>query len=87
MYSFDALYNSPVHRWLLWDREWIRQQLYNLQDFGVLTKVSEIDTVRQFSLSVDQREALHSFFEHPERKQKSIREQAEHQNTDQEGQP
>lgn len=87
MYSFEALYNSPVHRWLLWDREWIRQQLYNLQDFGVLAKVSEIDTVRQFSLSVDQRAALHLFFEHPERKQKSIREQAEHQNTGQEGQP
>jgi len=87
MYSFEALYNSPVHRWLLWDREWIRQQLYNLQDFGVLAKVSEIDTVRQFSLSVDQRAALHLFFEHPERKQKSIREQAEHQNMGQEGQP
>jgi len=43
--------------------------------------------VRQFSLSVDQRAALHLFFEHPERKQKSIREQAEHQNTGQEGQP
>ena len=87
MYSFEALYSGPVHRWLLWDREWIRQQLYNLQDFGVLAKVSEIDTVRQFSLSVDQRAALHLFFEHPERKQKSIREQAEHQNTGREGQP
>ncbi len=85
IYSFEALYNGPVHRWLLWDREWVRQQLYNLQDFGILTKVSEIDTVRQFSLAVDQPTALHLFFEHPERLQKAVREQAESQNLEPEG--
>lgn len=82
IYSFDALYNGPLHRWLLWDREWIRQQLYNLQDFGILTKVSEIDTVRQFTLVVDQPTALRRFFEHPERYQKAIREKAESQAAD-----
>lgn len=84
MYSFEALYSSPVHRWLLWDREWVRQQLYNLQDFGVLTKVSEIDTVRQFTLAMDQSSALQTFFKHPERGQRAIREQAQHQNMDME---
>lgn len=84
MYPFDALYSGPIHRWMLWDREWIRLQLYNLQDFGILTKVSEIDTVRQFTLAVDQPMALRMFFEHPERNQKAIREQAESQVSDQE---
>lgn len=79
IYSFDTLYNGPLHRWLLWDREWIRQQLYNLQDFGILTKVSEIDTVRQFTLALDQPMALRRFFEHPERFQKAIREKVENQ--------
>lgn len=82
IYSFDTLYNGPLHRWLLWDREWIRQQLYNLQDFGILTKVSEIDTVRQFTLALDQPKALRRFFEHPERFQKVIREKAESPDSD-----
>ena len=50
VYSFDSLYNGPMRHWLLWDKEWMRLQLYNLQDFGVIAKVSEIDTVRQFTL-------------------------------------
>jgi DNA repair protein RadC len=82
--SFEALYSGPMHRWLLWDREWMRMQLYNLQDFSILSKVSEIDTVRQFTLAVDQPTALRLFFEHPERRQKAIREQAEHLTSDQE---
>lgn len=77
IYSFEEIYNGPVHRWLLWDREWIRQQLYNLQDFGVLSKISEIDTVRQFTLTMDQPMALRLFFEHPDRNNKAIRDQAE----------
>lgn len=84
IYPFDALYSGPMHRWMLWDREWIRLQLYNLQDFGILTKVSEIDTVRQFTLAVDQPMALRLFFEHPERNRKAIREQAESQALDKE---
>lgn len=82
IYSFDSLYSSPLHHWLLWDREWMRMQLYNLQDFGILSKVSEIDTVRQFTLAVDQPTALRLFFEHPERHRKAIREQAENQPSD-----
>jgi hypothetical protein len=84
MYSFDNLFNGPIHRWLLWDREWLRNQLYNLQDFGILSKVSEIDTVRHFSLAVDQPTALRQFFEHPERHDKAVRESKPGQNPGQE---
>jgi hypothetical protein len=63
IYSFEQLYQSPLHRWMLWDREWLRRQLYNLRDFGILSKISEIDTVKQFSLELDQTAALEKFFE------------------------
>jgi hypothetical protein len=62
----------------------MRQQLYNLQDFGILTKVSEIDTIRQFTLAVDQPTALRIFFEHPERDKKAIRERPVSHTSDQE---
>lgn len=74
IYSFETLFSSPLHRWLLWDREWMRLQLFNLQDFGILMKVSEIDTVRQFTIAMDQATALHQFFEHPGRGHMAIRE-------------
>ena len=74
IYSFESLYSGPLYHWLLWDREWMRRQLYNLQDFGILSKVSEIDTVRQFTLALDQPAALRTFFEHPQRSQLAVRE-------------
>jgi hypothetical protein len=74
IYSFESLYAGPLHRWLLWDREWMRRQLYNLQDFGILSKVSEIDTVRQFTLAMDQPTSLRAFFEHPQRSSLAVRE-------------
>ncbi len=84
IYSFDSLYSGPLHHWLLWDREWMRLQLYNLQDFGILSKVSEIDTVRQFTLALDQRTALRQLFEHPDRSDMAIREMAKGQGAGQE---
>ena len=74
MYSFETLFNGLLQRWLLWDREWIRRQLYNLQDLEIISKVSEIDTVRQFTLAVDQITALHQFFENPKHTEMAIRE-------------
>lgn len=74
MYSFDDLNTGPLHRWLLWDREWIRGQLYNLRDFGILSKVSEIDTMRQFSIALDQKSALQTYFNHPQRGHLAVRE-------------
>jgi DNA repair protein RadC len=73
-YSFDALEASPLRRWLLWDRDWLRRQLYNLQDLGVLSKVSEIDTVRQFALPFDQMTALRRYFGNPQRGTVALRE-------------
>ncbi len=63
IYSYDMLYQSPIHRWLLWNRDWIRRQLYNLRDFGILSKVSEIDSLEQITISVDQSTALRQFFD------------------------
>ena len=74
VYSFESLFDGPIRHWMLWDKEWIRMQLYNLQDFGVIAKVSEIDTVRQFTLQLDQMTALRTYFEHPLRDSMSIRE-------------
>jgi len=84
IYSFESLYSGPLHRWLLWDREWMRLQLYNLQDLGILAKVAEIDTVRQFTLAIDQPTALRRFFEHPARRDAATRETSEDPYTGQE---
>jgi len=74
MYTFEALENGPTRLWMLWDREWMHRQLYNLRDLGIIAKVSEIDTLRQFTLAVDQEEALHHYFEHPQRDTLAMRE-------------
>ena len=66
-----------MRHWLLWDREWMQQQLYNLRDLSILSKVSQIDTLRQFTLQFDQRTALRHYFEHPERVSLALREQPE----------
>lgn len=65
IYSFEALEQGPARRWLLWDREWIRRQLYNLRDLDIIAKISEIDAMRQFTLSLDQATAIKNYFEHP----------------------
>ena len=62
IYTFDQLYQGPLHRWLLWDREWLRRQLYNLRDLGIISKISEIDSVKQFTVSLDQTTALQEYF-------------------------
>lgn len=62
IYSLESLENGPLRTWLLWDREWMRRQLYQLQDIGIVSKVSEIDTLRQFSLALDQPTLLRTFF-------------------------
>ncbi len=77
IYSFDSLYDGPVHRWLLWDREWIRRQLYALRDFGILSRLSEIDTVKQFTVDLDQAAALRAYFDAHDFSSKIIREMPE----------
>ena len=73
MYRFEKLEQGPMRRWLLWDREWLHQQLYNLRDLGILSKVSQIDTLRQFTLQYDQWTALRHYFEYPERRRMALR--------------
>jgi len=49
MFRFETLLDGPMHKWLLWDKPWIIQQLYLLRQAGLLVKVSEIDNLRQFT--------------------------------------
>lgn len=49
MYAFGELFDGPLHKWLLWDRAWMERQLYRLRDASLLSKVSEIDGIRQFT--------------------------------------
>jgi DNA repair protein RadC len=49
MYPFERMVDGPKHTWLLWDRKWMVQQLYRLREAGLLSKVSEIDRMRQFT--------------------------------------
>lgn len=49
MYSFEKLLEGPLHKWLLWDKEWMIRQLYRLREAGLLSKVSDIDRMRQFT--------------------------------------
>jgi hypothetical protein len=49
MYSFEKLFDGRMHTWLLWDQAWMIRQLYLLREFGLLSKVSEIDRFRQFT--------------------------------------
>lgn len=85
IYSFEALDRSPVHRWMLWDREWMRRQLYNLQDLSILDKVAQIDTVEQFTLLHNQTNALKLFFENYQPDHAMLRESNESQSIEPEG--
>ena len=49
MYSFDKMLHGPMHKWLLWDQPWMIRQLYALREVGLLSKVSEIDRMCQFT--------------------------------------
>jgi hypothetical protein len=58
MYSFERLFDGPMHRWLLWDQQWMVRQLYRLREVGLLSKVSEIDRLRQFTTKYTLAEAI-----------------------------
>ena len=45
----SGCFNGPMHKWLLWDQQWMVRQLYALREAGLLSKVSEIDRMRQFT--------------------------------------
>lgn len=50
MQPFEKLLDGPLHKWLLWDRQWMVEQLYRCRQAGLLAKVSEIDSMRQFTM-------------------------------------
>jgi hypothetical protein len=58
MYSFERLFDGPMHRWLLWDQQWMVRQLYRLREAGLLSKVSEIDRLRQFTIKYTLADAI-----------------------------
>lgn len=49
MHAFEKMFDGPMHRWMLWDQQWMVRQLYRLREAGLLPKVSEIDRMRQFT--------------------------------------
>jgi len=49
MHAFEKMFDGPLHRWMLWDQQWMVRQLYRLREAGLLSKVSEIDRLRQFT--------------------------------------
>jgi len=58
MYSFERMFDGPMHKWLLWDQQWMIRQLYHLREAGLLSKVSEIDRLRQFTTKFTLAEAV-----------------------------
>jgi hypothetical protein len=58
MHSFEKMCDGPMHRWLLWDQQWMIRQLYRLREVGLISKVSEIDRMRQFTIKFTMVDAL-----------------------------
>lgn len=57
MQPFEKVLDGPMHKWLLWDRQWMIQHLYRLREEGLLSKISEIDSMRQFTMKYSLAEA------------------------------
>jgi hypothetical protein len=66
MHSFERLFKGPMHRWLLWDQQWMVRQLYLLREAGILSKVSEIDGMRQFTTKFTLDDAVRRLVDLPE---------------------
>lgn len=49
MYPIDQLENSPALRAMFWNPDRVLTALYELRNLGLIAKISEIDTVRQFT--------------------------------------
>jgi hypothetical protein len=58
MYTFDSLLQGPMQKWLVWDHAWMTEQLYALRQAKLLSKVSEIDSHRQFTTRFTLTEAM-----------------------------
>lgn len=49
MYEISWLENSPLIRAMLWDPDRLLPGLYELRNLGLISKISEIDNIRQFT--------------------------------------
>lgn len=49
MYEISWLENSPLIRSMLWDPDRLLPGLYELRNLGLISKISEIDNIRQFT--------------------------------------
>jgi len=49
MYEISWLENSPLIRAMLWDPDHLLPGLYELRNLGLISKISEIDNIRQFT--------------------------------------
>lgn len=74
VYRFERMEQGPMRRWLLWERDWLRRQLYNLRDMDLVSKVSEIDTLRQFTTTMTRHDALRRFFDREQGEHRFLRE-------------
>ena len=60
---FDKIMNGFIHQHMLWHRDWIKDQLYRLRELKIISKIAEIDFVKQFTIDVDQKTALEMFYQ------------------------
>ena len=49
MYEISWLENSPLIRAMLWNPDRLLPGLYELRNLGLISKISEIDNIRQFT--------------------------------------
>lgn len=60
---FDKIMNGFIHQHMLWHRDWIKDQLYRLRELKIISKIAEIDFLKQFTIDVDQKTALEMFYQ------------------------
>ncbi len=49
IYSFETLLNEPIFKMMLWKHQAIIPALYELRDRELISKISEVDNLRQFN--------------------------------------
>lgn len=60
---FEKIMNGFIHQHMLWHRDWIKDQLYRLRELKIISKIAEIDFLKQFTIDVDQKTALEIFYQ------------------------
>ena len=53
MYSLASIESHPAVRLMFWNPDRILSSIYELRNRGLISKVSEIDSVRQFTTRYD----------------------------------